>query len=177
MEQERLENLLNELSAKSAEPVRQSLAEEIKKQIPQKLMTHRSGRDPFNIVIDLRVSKLAVAAAVILTMLLWANLFEKSNSEAGSLFSDCRLLLKYSLGNTTSESSVAKSRYAYLLEKGREAAYYGDTVNPKDINAVLLQWKLSDGSYRVVFSDLREETVTAEQLIKLQSQMLQKKQK
>jgi len=55
--------------------------------------------------------------------------------------------------------------------------YYGDVIDPADGNAVLMQWKLSDGSYRVIFADLREETISAEELIKLQAQMLQKKAK
>jgi hypothetical protein len=175
MEQEKLEKLLNELTAKTTEPVRPGLAEEIKKQIPQKLSTHRGGRDTFNIVIDLRVSKLAAAAAIILTMLLWANLFERGDSMAGSFYSDCKFLLKHRFGSYAGELSVAKSRYDYLIEKGKEVAYYGNSVNPKDSNVMLLQWKLSDGSYRIIFANLREETVTAEQLIKLQSKMLQKR--
>jgi hypothetical protein len=55
--------------------------------------------------------------------------------------------------------------------------YYGDNVDPRDGNAVLIQWKVSEGEYRVVFGDLREETVSAEELIRLQARMLQKKAK
>jgi hypothetical protein len=38
---------------------------------------------------------------------------------------------------------------------------------------VLLYWKLSDGKCRVVFGDLREMTISADVLIKLQTHMLQ----
>jgi hypothetical protein len=40
-----------------------------------------------------------------------------------------------------------------------------------------MHWRLSDGNYRVVFGDLREETVNAEELIGLQTRMLQEKTK
>jgi hypothetical protein len=55
--------------------------------------------------------------------------------------------------------------------------YYGDSVDPQDSDAVLIQWKLSDGEYRVIFGDLREKTVSAEELIRLQAKMLRKKAK
>ena len=55
--------------------------------------------------------------------------------------------------------------------------YYGDSIDPEDGDAVLVQWKLSDGRYRVILGDFRVRTVSAEELIKLQAQMLQKKAK
>jgi len=45
-----------------------------------------------------------------------------------------------------------------------DAAYYGKTVGPKDKDKVLFRWKLDDGRYEVIFGDLRNETVTAEEL-------------
>ena len=45
-----------------------------------------------------------------------------------------------------------------------EFAYYGKTVGPSDKEKVLLRWKLDDGKYKVIFGDLRSETVTAERL-------------
>ena len=41
MKQEKLDNLLNELAERTAEPVRPGLAEDIKEQIPAGLGTHR----------------------------------------------------------------------------------------------------------------------------------------
>ena len=55
--------------------------------------------------------------------------------------------------------------------------FYGDSIDTEDSNAVLMQWKLSDGEYGVMFGDLRTKTVGAEELIKLQARMLQKKKK
>ena len=64
---------------------------------------------------------------------------------------------------------IAKNREGYLqlwaiIDAGRDFAYYGTTVGPKDKGKVLLRWKLDDGRYEVVFGDLRSETVTAERL-------------
>jgi hypothetical protein len=39
------------------------------------------------------------------------------------------------------------------------AAYYGKAVGPCDKDKVLLRWKLSDGSYEVIYGDLRAEAV------------------
>lgn len=174
MDQQKIEKLLNELADKTAEQAPAVLAEEIKNQIPATLKPY-TGAGGFNIVINLRVSKLAAAAAIILTMALWANLFERSDSAAGGLYSDCKLFLTYHLAGGGNELALAKARYQYLLERGKDVSFYGQTINLPDSNAILLHWKLSDGSYRVVFANLHEETVSAEELIKLQSLMLQKK--
>lgn len=49
-----------------------------------------------------------------------------------------------------------------------DAAYNGKTVGPEDKDKVLFRWKLEDGRYRVIYGDLRAETVTAERLKKLE---------
>ena len=174
MDEQKIEKMLTQLANSAAEPASQTLAEEIKKQIPASLKPHRGGMDSFNIVIDLRVSKLAAAAAIILTMALWANLLERGDSAGGGLYDDCKMLLKYHFNPESNELALVKSRYQYLVEQGKEVTHYGRNTEPKNENAVLLQWKLSDGNYRVVFAGMREETVTAEKLIKLQAKMLQK---
>lgn len=49
-----------------------------------------------------------------------------------------------------------------------DSAYHGETVGPADKDKVLLRWKLRDGDYRVVFGDLRTETVKADRLKELE---------
>jgi hypothetical protein len=179
MREEKLGKLLNEL-ADVAEPVRPHLAEDIKHQIPQQLSPHRGGMDTVNIIIDLRISKLAAAAAIIVTMILFANFFGGQSPADGGIYQNGKLLIKYCLGDIgTNRSNVltAKSRYEYLAQRVKDVVYYGDSVDPQDSNAVLIQWKLSDGQYKVIFGDLREKTVSAEELIRLQARMLQKKAK
>ncbi len=49
--------------------------------------------------------------------------------------------------------------YKKLANEQREPEYFGATVKPGDAKAVLLKWKLDDGRYRVIYGDLRAETV------------------
>ena len=67
--------------------------------------------------------------------------------------------------------------YQNLLSQGIDVAYYGDNIDLGDGNTVLMQWKISEGQYKVIFADLQAKTVSAERLIELQRQMLQKKRK
>jgi hypothetical protein len=180
MSEEKLEKLLNELADATAGPAPFHLAEDIKHQIPHQLPHHRGGLDTINIIIDLRISRLAAAAAIIITMLLFANFFGGRSQAGDGIYQNGKLLIKYCLGGIGADRSnvlTAKSRYEYLIQSGKDVVYYGDSADPRDANAVLIQWKLPDGQYKVVFGDLREETVTAEELIKLQAQMLQKRAK
>jgi len=59
--------------------------------------------------------------------------------------------------------------YVGLVQDKKEPAYYGKTVTPKDADKVLLRWKVSDSEYRVIFGDLRAETVTPEKLAELEA--------
>ncbi len=177
MKEEKLQKLLNELAEKTAEPVRQGLAEDIKNRIPHRFVPHKSGMDTVNIVINLRVSKLAAAAVIIITMLLCAHFLSGRNSPDNGIFQDGRLLIGYLVGGRDSDEGVLAGMSGYyqnMLSQGIDVAYYGDNIDLGDGNAVLMQWKMSKGRYKVIFADLRTKTVSAEQLIELQRQMLQK---
>jgi hypothetical protein len=54
--------------------------------------------------------------------------------------------------------------YTKLGQDGKDPAYYGKDVNAGDANTVLMRWKISDGTYRVIYGDLSAENVTAEKL-------------
>ncbi len=176
MNEEKLEKLLNELADATAGQAPSYLAEEIKHQIPQQLSPHRGGLDTVNIIIDLRISRLAAAAAIIIAMILFASFFGGRSQGGDGIYRNGKLLIRYCFGGSDTEKdnvlTAAKARYAYLIQTGKDAVYYGDTADPRDSNAVLVQWKLSDNEYKVVFGDLREETVSAEELIRLQGLML-----
>ena len=58
--------------------------------------------------------------------------------------------------------------YSTLVQEKKEPAYYGDKVSPGDADNVLMRWKVSDNDYRVIFGDLKVETVTYETLIHLE---------
>ena len=181
MREEKLKKLLNELAERTAEPVHPGLAEDIKRQIPHMLMPRRRGMDTINIMIDLRISKLATAAAIIITVILCASFLGGRDSTGGGIYQDSKLLVKYCLGGeSASRGDVLAGMskfYEYLVHQGRDVVYYGDSIDPKDHDAVLMQWKLPNGKYKVIFGDLRAKTVSAEELIKLQVRMLQRKTK
>jgi len=54
--------------------------------------------------------------------------------------------------------------YNKLMQDGKAPEYYGKDVKAGDANAVLMSWKISDGTYRVIYGDLSAENVTAEKL-------------
>jgi hypothetical protein len=56
-----------------------------------------------------------------------------------------------------------------LMWDKKDPAYYGKTVTPKDMDKVLMRWKVSDNQYRAIFGDLRAETVTPEKLAELEA--------
>jgi hypothetical protein len=177
MNEEKLEKLLNELAEATAEPAPSYLAEEIKNQIPQQLARHKSGLGTISIIIDLRIGKLVAAAAIIVTMILFANFFDGRGDENSNIYENGKLLIKYFKETDNSNILAAKSRFEHLIEAGKDAVYYGDKVDPRDGDAILIHWKVSEGEYKVVFGDLREETVSAEELIRLQARMLRKRAK
>jgi hypothetical protein len=180
VKEEKLEKYLNELANATAEPVHCGLAEDIKRRIPSGIRPYKRGRDTINIIIDLRIGKLAAAAVIILTMVLCANFLGGRDAAGDSIFKDSKMLVKYIFGGGISnkdELLAGLSKYELLVKQGREVVYYGDSIELADNNAVLMHWKLSGGKYGVIFGNSRTKTVTAEQLIKLQAQMLQKKPK
>jgi hypothetical protein len=58
-------------------------------------------------------------------------------------------------------AASAGAFYSKLANEGRDPEYFGATVKPGDSEAILLRWKLDDGRYRVIYGDLRAETVDA----------------
>jgi hypothetical protein len=62
--------------------------------------------------------------------------------------------------------------YVGLIDDGKNPAYYGRTIKPKDADKVLLRWKVSNNEYRVIFGDLRAERITAEALAELEKILL-----
>jgi len=177
MKEEKLQELLNELSQRVTEPVNPDLCEHIKQQIPHRLARHKIGWDTVNIIIDLRMSKSVAAAAIIITMILLVNLFGGRDSTGGNLFQDGMLLIKYWGGAGKSDISSSRTKYEHLLHRGEEVTWYGDSIDPEDSNAVLMQHKLADGSYVVMFADGHEKEVSSEELIKLLTRILLKKAK
>lgn len=181
MREEKLGKLLNELADMTTGTVRPGLAEDIKHQIPNKLTPHK-GMDTINIMINLKVNKLA-AALIIITMILSVS-FLAGNTKDEGIYQDGKLMLRYYLAGDKSdrgnELAGMSKLYEYLVGQGKDVAYYGDSIDLKDSDAVLMQWKVADGKYKVIlvnFGALSIETVSPEELVELQRRMLQKKTK
>jgi len=49
--------------------------------------------------------------------------------------------------------------YLNLAEQGHSPEYFGKTVSPGQKDAVLVRWKTEDGQWRVIYGDLRVETL------------------
>jgi len=179
MAEEKIERLLSELADATAEPVNGTLAEQIKEQIPARLAPQKRGLDTINIIIDLRISKLAAAAAIIIAMIVLADFFGNGDSSGSGIYQDGKILVRYLFGGKNAGQNEAlagmSQLYEHLVSQGKDVVYYGNNIDPQDGNAVLMQWKLPDGRYQVTFADLRSDTVTAEELVELQAQMLQKR--
>jgi hypothetical protein len=174
MTEEQLQESLRKLAEATTEPIRPGLAEEIKQQIPSLLMPHRAGLDTINIMVHLKISRLAAAAVIIVTMVLCANFFGRGSSGDG-IYQDGKMLARYFLGGGQAVRSDGLASSVYSARQGKDVVYYGDIVNQADSNSVLMQWRLDDGRYRIVLCDLRVKTVSADELIKLQTEMLRNK--
>lgn len=173
MREEKPKKLLNELADATPEPVPPGLAQDIKDQIPHRLIPHRGGMDTINILIDLRINKLTAAAVIIITILLCAHLLGDRDAAGGGIYEGIKYWRSW-IGLGRSNVSAGRAKYEYLAHQGKQVWYYGDSIDPEDSEAVLVQWKLDDGRYRVIFADLTTEAVSAEDSIKLLSRMLQK---
>jgi hypothetical protein len=177
MKEEQIKEMLNELGRRATEPVRPGLGEEIKQRIPHRLSRHKIGWDTVNIIIDLRLSKSVAAAVIIITMILLLNLFGGQDSTGGGIIKDSVLLIKYWGSSGEDHVSISRKRYEHLLERGENVVWYGDSVDVKDANAVLMQYELPDGKYELTFADGQEKQVDSQQLLNLLSRMLEKRKK
>jgi len=65
--------------------------------------------------------------------------------------------------------------YMMLVQDKKDPAYYGDKVTPEFPHAVLMRWRVEDGSYRVIFGDLTVADVTADELAELEAAPLNNK--
>jgi len=173
MEHEKLESLLRELGKQTEEYVRPTLADDIKHRIPHPLMHHRGGFETIRIIIDLRVNRLATAAAIILTMFLCLNIYRDRSVPLSSLYDDTKVVAQFMLGHIDTENSISRAEYERLVPEGTKYVYYGQATNPVDGNAVIMHWRLPSGNYRIRYGNLRIKTVSPQELIDIQVGMIQ----
>jgi len=102
------------------------------------------------------------------------TLFEKSETPAAlRLKEEMKGLSKQEKGIRLMRTGIpilsSYSFYHDLVQNKKDPAYYGKTVTPKDADKVLMRWKVSDSEYRVIYGDLRAETVSREKLAELEA--------
>ena len=174
MDKKGIEALLSAHCRRGIESARPGLAQEIKDRIPRRLVAHRL--DTINIIVDLRISRIAAAAAIIAAVLAAGSFFGGRATGGGGLYSDSKFFLKYALGGENAyRSEIAGTLVNFrddLIAQGREVVYYGEKAEPTESHAILMYWKLSDDKYGVILGDLSARTVSAKTLIRLQSYML-----
>jgi hypothetical protein len=178
MGNERIAELLKGWSKRLTGSIRPGLSGEIKQRIPDGLSAHRIGT--INIIVDLRASRVAVAAAILIGLTLIGGILG-SRGGVVQIFRDSTRFVKYAFIGEDAYKGQAVSNLTSvregLVSQGREAIYYGYPANPKDKRAILMQWKIDDGNYRVIRADLSAETVSASTLIRIQARMLQEQHK
>ncbi len=57
------------------------------------------------------------------------------------------------------KATAVAAFYRRLANEQRDPEYFGASVKPGDAKAVLLKWRLDDGRYRVIYGDLRADTI------------------
>lgn len=171
---QKTEDLLKTLAEQGIERPRPEFSQEIKTHIPSRLIPHPM--DTINIIVDLRISRVAAAAVILLAMLVIGRFLGGRDATDRRMYEDSRLLLRYTLGGEDACRAEFVGNLIQLRDdlaaQGREVVYYGDQASPKDRCAIIMHWKLSDDKYGVILGDLTARTVSAKMLITLQDHML-----
>jgi hypothetical protein len=172
--EKRIEALLNAFRERGIEKPRPELGQAIKGHIPHRLSVH--GLDTISIIVDLRISRLAAAAVILLVVFLAGSFFGGHEGMTGGVYENGKFFLKYALGgNEASRSRILEGLSIYrdnLLAEGKEVVYYGDRAKVNDPYSILMHWKQSEDRYGVIFGDFSARTVSAKTLIRLQAHML-----
>ena len=177
MDKDIIRDMLKAFAANGIAPPRPGLMQEIKNRIPHRLVPHRM--DTVNIIIDLRISRIAAAAAIIVALFLAAGLFGGREAISGGVYKDGKLFVEYAFkGENAYRGEISETLAAFrdsLIAQGRDVVYYGDAPGRDDPHAILMHWKLSEDEYGVILGDLSARTVRARTLIRLQAHMLSAK--
>lgn len=174
-----IEDHLRTLGERGFDRARPGLAQRIKSQIPGRLIPHRM--DLVGMFAELRISRLAAAAVILLALLVTGSFFGGASAVGTQMYEDSKLLLQYTLaGDNACKSRILSNLMQFrddMASQGREVVFYGDQVNLNDRYSIVMHWKLSDDRYGVVLGDLSARTVSSEMLIRLQTYMLQERTK
>ncbi|MBP8305488.1 MAG: hypothetical protein KBE04_15345 [Phycisphaerae bacterium] len=169
---QKLETMLQDLGRRGMEPPPAGLADRIKQQIPIRLAPSRWGRETIHIMVHLRISRVAAAAAIVLSLVLFASLFGRGTSSGAGWAQE----IKGAIADILSRRQVGGLSVAQVVQdlasNGVDVVYYEQNANAQDPTLILMFWKLPEGDYRVVFTNGRVILASAEQLIRLQSNVI-----
>jgi hypothetical protein len=178
-DKERIAELLKAFPKRGLEPVRPGLMQEIKNRIPHRLIAHRM--DTINIIVDLRISRIAAAAAILLALVVAGGIFGGREALSKRMYQDGKAFLKYTFaGEDAYRGDIINELLNLrdsLLAQGKEVVYYGDRTNLSDPHVVLMHWRLDEDRYGVILGDLSARTVSGKTLIRLQAYMLKEQSK
>ena len=169
------EELLRQMARSIDEPVSDDLAGRIKRQIPQTFQHRKWGKGPINIIVHFRISRLAAAAAIIITLMACTIIYQGQNQNSDGIYDDLKMLVTFlpDRGGSTEQVMAGFQNFSLALrDKGKNVVFYGDVIEKPSPNTLLMYWKLKSGDYRVVFGDFRVDQLTATELIETQSHML-----
>jgi len=177
MDEKKFDELFHKLTETSSEALRPELADKVKGHIPDSMPRHR-GLDTINIMIDLRVSRLAAAAAIIIAVVLIAGFMGAGSSKGESLYQDAKLMFQYWLNGEKVQETAFQENSELLKrmmpEDTKDVEQFGSIIKPGDSESILMYWKGDDGQYEVIFGDFSKKTMNADELLKVQSDMLKK---
>ncbi|MHC4557447.1 MAG: LamG-like jellyroll fold domain-containing protein [Planctomycetota bacterium] len=72
------------------------------------------------------------------------------------------------MGNIIKLQTIGMT-YATMIQDGNDPAYYGDKVTAEFPHAVLMRWKITDDTYKVILGDLSIKEVSIEELAELEA--------
>jgi len=176
MKEDEFGKMMGELGSFTAEPVRPTLADDIKTHIPSRLESHHKGMHTVNIIIDLRVSRLAAAGVVVITLVLLAGLLgDHNSSDGGGIIQGCKAVVVHLWGNNKTAMNKAEPIPKPFVIKGENVVFPPKAGDAQGSNVILMYSRLPNDKYRVTFSNSQVKEVNAGELIKLQAQMLQQR--
>jgi hypothetical protein len=167
----RLEGLLRELGRRQAEPAPQGLCERIKHHIPARHLAGGWGKGTINIMVHLKISRVAAVAAIVLSLIVFGGFFGSKGWSDTEWTQDIKTAVRDALGGNGSSAGLARV-YEDLASSGVEAVYFERNANSQDPTLILMYWRLPEGDYRVVFSNGRVVRASPEMLIGMQAQMI-----
>lgn len=89
------EELLRQMARSINEPISDDLADRIKKQIPQALHHRKWGKGPINIIVHLRISRLAAVAAIIITLMACTVIYQGHRQDSDGIYDDFKTLVTF----------------------------------------------------------------------------------